>query len=143
MADVGAGQMSPARKVLYWWDPMMPAHKSDKPGKSPMGMDMVPVYEGAAPSSEAEGVVTVSPAVIQSLGVRTAVAKRTSLTPVIETFGTVGFDESRISHVNVRAKGKWFAGGGVLCPSPHPRRKRSRIWRADTGRMSRNPRCSS
>ena len=105
MADVGAGQMPSERKALYWWDPMMPAYRSDKPGKSPMGMDMVPVYEGAAPSSEAAGVVTVSPAVIQNLGVRTAIATRTSLTPVIETFGTVGYDESRISHVHTRAKG--------------------------------------
>ena len=105
MADMGTAQAPAGRKVLYWWDPMMPAYRSDEPGKSPMGMDMVPVYEGAAPSSEATGVVTVSPAVMQSLGVRAAVATRTSLTPVIETFGTVGFDESRISHVHVRAKG--------------------------------------
>ena len=33
------------RKVLYWTDPMMPGFKSEKPGKSPMGMDMVPVYD--------------------------------------------------------------------------------------------------
>jgi Cu(I)/Ag(I) efflux system membrane fusion protein len=36
-------------KILYWWDPMIPDFKSDKPGKSPMGMDMVPVYEGQEP----------------------------------------------------------------------------------------------
>src|SRR5712671_6817578 len=33
------------RKVLYWTDPMMPGFKSDKPGKSPMGMEMVPMYD--------------------------------------------------------------------------------------------------
>jgi membrane fusion protein, copper/silver efflux system len=92
------------RKVLYWWDPMMPGFKSDKPGKSPMGMDMVPVYEGDEPGGTA-GTVTVSPAVLQNLGVRTAAVERTTLSPAIRTFGTIGFDESRVSHVHVRAKG--------------------------------------
>jgi Cu(I)/Ag(I) efflux system membrane fusion protein len=42
------------RKVLYWTDPMLPGDRSDHPGKSPMGMDRVPVYEGdsAAPAAE-------------------------------------------------------------------------------------------
>jgi Cu(I)/Ag(I) efflux system membrane fusion protein len=95
---------SGGKKVLYWWDPMMPAFKSDKPGKSPMGMDMVPVYEGEEPGAE-PGVVTVSPAVANNLGVRTAAVERISLAPAIETFGTVSFDESRVSHVHVRSRG--------------------------------------
>lgn len=33
------------RKILYWTDPMLPGDRSDHPGKSPMGMDRVPVYE--------------------------------------------------------------------------------------------------
>ena len=32
------------RKVLYWYDSMNPANRSDKPGKSPDGMDLVPKY---------------------------------------------------------------------------------------------------
>ena len=32
------------RKPLYWYDPMFPEQKFDKPGKSPfMNMDLVPV----------------------------------------------------------------------------------------------------
>jgi multidrug efflux pump subunit AcrA (membrane-fusion protein) len=31
-------------KVLFWVDAMNPAYKSDKPGKAPDGMDLVPVY---------------------------------------------------------------------------------------------------
>lgn len=34
------------RKVLYWYDPMNPAHRSDKPAKAPDGMDLVPMYAG-------------------------------------------------------------------------------------------------
>jgi membrane fusion protein, copper/silver efflux system len=35
----------PDRKILYWYDPMHPNYKSDKPGKAPdCGMDLVPKY---------------------------------------------------------------------------------------------------
>ena len=33
------------RKIKYWRAPMNPNYISDKPGKSPMGMDLIPVYE--------------------------------------------------------------------------------------------------
>ena len=32
-------------KILYWVAPMDPNFRKDGPGKSPMGMDLVPVYE--------------------------------------------------------------------------------------------------
>ncbi|MBI3364761.1 MAG: efflux RND transporter periplasmic adaptor subunit [Ignavibacteriae bacterium] len=32
------------RKILYWTDPMLPGDRSDHPGKSPMGMERIPVY---------------------------------------------------------------------------------------------------
>jgi Cu(I)/Ag(I) efflux system membrane fusion protein len=35
---------APERKVLYWYDPMVPAQHFAKPGKSPMGMELVPKY---------------------------------------------------------------------------------------------------
>ncbi len=35
----------PERKILYWTDPMIQGDRSDRPGKSPMGMERVPVYE--------------------------------------------------------------------------------------------------
>lgn len=31
-------------KVLYWYDPMNPASRSDKPGTAPDGMELVPMY---------------------------------------------------------------------------------------------------
>src|SRR5512139_2120405 len=44
------------RKILYYVDPMNPAHTSDRPGKAPCGMDMEPVYAdttlGTASGSE-------------------------------------------------------------------------------------------
>ena len=43
------------RKVLFWTDPMNPGRKSDKPGKAPDGMDLVPVYAESATSPAAAG----------------------------------------------------------------------------------------
>lgn len=44
-ADHSQHQATPQRKVLYWYDPMHPSYKSDKPGKAPdCGMDLVPKY---------------------------------------------------------------------------------------------------
>src|SRR3954453_1149341 len=93
-------------RILYWWDPMIPDFKSDKPGKSPMGMDMVPVYEGQNQAkTEETGVVTVSAAAMNNLGVRTAAVERMTLTPTVETFGSITFDESRTAHLHVRGRG--------------------------------------
>ena len=43
--DHSQHQEKPVRKLLYWYDPMHPDYKSDKPGKAPdCGMDLVPKY---------------------------------------------------------------------------------------------------
>ncbi len=46
-----------------------------------------------------------SPAVEQSLGVRTSKAERRSLSRKIEATGYVGFDETRVSQINLRTEG--------------------------------------
>ncbi|MBF8270867.1 MAG: rane fusion protein, partial [Gammaproteobacteria bacterium] len=102
-----AGGASTDREILYWWDPMMPAYRSDKPGKSPMGMDLVPVYANAAAggSGSDQSTVTISPAVVNNLGVRTAKVTTGNLWRKIETVGYVDLDETKISHVHVRTEG--------------------------------------
>ncbi len=41
-------QKAPEKKVLFWYDPMKPDTKFDKPGKSPfMDMDLVQVFQHA------------------------------------------------------------------------------------------------
>jgi Cu(I)/Ag(I) efflux system membrane fusion protein len=43
--DHSEHQVKPVRKILYWYDPMHPEYKADKPGKAPdCGMDLVPKY---------------------------------------------------------------------------------------------------
>ena len=78
------------RKVLYWYDPMVPQQHFDKPGKSPfMDMQLVPVYA----DDQGGSGVKVSPDVQQNLGIRTAVVARTEVATSLDAVGTVQFDE--------------------------------------------------
>ncbi len=88
------------KKILYWVAPMDPAYRRDGPGKSPMGMDLVPVYDEGAGLS-----VKISPVVENNMGVRTAVAEYNKLWRSINTVGYVDFDENKISHIHLRTKG--------------------------------------
>lgn len=88
-------------EILYWVAPMDPNYKRDKPGKSPMGMDLVPVYA----SDEKSNVVTISPEVVQNLGIRTETAERSRLWRGIDTVGYVDYDESKVSHIHLRTSG--------------------------------------
>lgn len=90
---------------LYWVAPMDPNYKRDKPGKSPMGMDLIPVYAEDAAQDQAPGAVKIDPAVENNLGVKVASAQMTPLTPSIETVGYVAFDESQLWQTNVRVAG--------------------------------------
>lgn len=93
----GAG----ARKILYWRAPMDPSYVSDKPGKSPMGMDLVPVYADEASS----GDVRVSPAVVQSIGITTTEVTRGPLDKSIRTYGTATWDETSLAALNAKVDG--------------------------------------
>ena len=89
-------------EILYWVAPMDPAFRRDEPGKSPMGMDLVPIYAEEGADSDA---VHISSSVEQSLGVRTSKAERRSLWRKVQATGYVGFDESRVSQINLRTEG--------------------------------------
>lgn len=89
------------KKILYWVAPMDASYRRDKPGKSLMGMDLIPVYEDGE-----EGLtVKISPIVENNMGVRTAKVTRDKLWRRIDTVGYVGFDESKISTIHLRTKG--------------------------------------
>jgi Cu(I)/Ag(I) efflux system membrane fusion protein len=93
----------PGRKVLYWYDPMVPAQHFDKPGKSPfMDMQLVPRYadEGAA-----EAGVQIDPARLQSLGVRYATVERVSFADELTAPGLLEFNQRDVAIVQARASG--------------------------------------
>jgi RND family efflux transporter MFP subunit len=91
------------RKIKYWVAPMDPNYIRYKPGKSPMGMDLVPVYEDTG--QEAPGVIRVSPAAIQSMGVTTTKVEVRPLSRITLTVGTVTFDERNLSVLNTKVNG--------------------------------------
>ena len=91
---------------LYWVAPMDPNYQRDKPGKSPMGMDLIPVYaDDVSGGSDKAGTVFIDPSVENNLGVKTAKVELEALSPRIETVGYVAFDESALWQTNVRAAG--------------------------------------
>jgi Cu(I)/Ag(I) efflux system membrane fusion protein len=110
-----SAQATPAdREILYWVAPMDPNFRRDKPGKSPMGMDLVPVYadqQGSGSDTAGDGV-RIAPAVENNLGVRTEVASVRPMWRKIEATGYVGFDETRIGHIHLRTEG-WIVRQAV------------------------------
>jgi Cu(I)/Ag(I) efflux system membrane fusion protein len=91
------------REILYWVAPMDANYRRDKPGKSPMGMELVPVYADADGGDGSS--ISIAPEVVQNLGVRTAVAERSRLWRGIDTVGYVDYDESKVSHIHLRTEG--------------------------------------
>lgn len=91
------------RKVLYWYDPMVPSQHFDKPGKSPfMDMQLVPKYADEAESGTG---VAIDPARTQNLGLRTAVVRRGTLGSTLTATGTIDFNQRDVVIVQARAAG--------------------------------------
>jgi Cu(I)/Ag(I) efflux system membrane fusion protein len=99
----GDGTTAADRDVLYWVAPMDDNYRRDEPGQSPMGMDLVPVYADEVDGQP--GVVAIDSTIVSNLGVRTAIAKRGSLSRLIDTVGYVSFDEDTVHHVHTRVDG--------------------------------------
>lgn len=92
-------------EILYWVAPMDPDFRRDGPGKSPMGMDLVPVYAEAEHGVEAEDAIYVSPSVKHNLGVRTNAVSVRPLWRRVSATGFVGFDEDLLSRLHMRTSG--------------------------------------
>lgn len=93
-------------KPLYWVAPMDPNYRRDKPGQSPMGMDLIPVYDNAKSANDAgPGTIKVEPHVVNNLGVRIATVEKKALKEKIFTVGYVKFDENKLIHIHPRVSG--------------------------------------
>ncbi|MBU2117242.1 MAG: efflux RND transporter periplasmic adaptor subunit [Alphaproteobacteria bacterium] len=92
------------REVLYWYDPMVPAQKFDKPGKSPfMDMQLVPRYADDAAGAAAG--VRIDPALTQNLGVRFATVRSGTLDGDLNASAVVDYNERDVAVVQTRASG--------------------------------------
>ncbi|MCF8720595.1 efflux RND transporter periplasmic adaptor subunit [Nitrospina gracilis] len=97
----GMKQEKEGRKVKYWQAPMDPSYKRDKPGKSPMGMDLIPVYEDETEDS----AIKINPTVVQNIGVKTEKVRVRKLTHEIRTTGTLTYDERKVHHIHTKFGG--------------------------------------
>lgn len=96
-----SGSAEAGQEPLYWVAPMDSNFRRDEPGLSPMGMELVPVYE----ESGADNTIQVSSAILQNLGLRTARVERMDLFREIEIVGYTRWDESGIQMLHPRAEG--------------------------------------
>ena len=97
-----ASAMAVQKKIKYYRNPMGLPDTSPVPKKDSMGMDYIPVYEG----EDESGIVTVSPARLQMLGVRTMpVQTRSGLSRSIRATGTVQAAEDSLAVVNTKFDG--------------------------------------
>jgi membrane fusion protein, copper/silver efflux system len=100
------GSSNQTRKILYWYDPMHPAYRSDKAGIAPdCGMTLVPKYADEGTANLPAGTVIIPQDKQVLAGIRTAIVERKSLTRDIRTTAQIVADESRISHVHVKVGG--------------------------------------
>lgn len=91
------------REVLYWYDPMVPSQRFDKPGKSPfMDMQLVPKY---ADEVDAGGGVQIDPGKTQNLGIRLATVESGTLPSGLTATGVVEFNERDVAIVQAKAAG--------------------------------------
>ncbi|MDE2782890.1 MAG: efflux RND transporter periplasmic adaptor subunit [Gemmatimonadota bacterium] len=123
MAEDVQGELAGGeRRILYWRAPMDPSYTSDRPGKSPMGMDLVPVYEdevleaagavGAPGARAGTGSIRVSQAFLQNFAVRTTDVRRGALPVSIRTVGILAHNEERVVSVQTKYEG-WIEQASV------------------------------
>lgn len=100
-----AAKPAVSRKILYYYDPMVPLEHYDKPGLSSMGMQTQPKY--AEPEAATTGTpgVAIEPGAMQNLGVRTAEARIGTLASGLDVTATVEFDQRQVAVVQARSAG--------------------------------------
>ncbi len=93
------------RKVLYYYDPMFPQQKFDKPGKSPfMGMQLEPKYADQGGAGAAPGI-TIDPSAMQNLGIRVVAAQMGTLAATLNVTGSIDFNQRDVAIIQARSGG--------------------------------------
>lgn len=93
------------RKVLFWYDPMKPDTKFDKPGKSPfMDMDLVPKYADEQDAQSGKGV-RIDPTMVQNLGLKTATVDKGHLRYSQTVPANISFNDYQYAIVQARSAG--------------------------------------
>lgn len=103
-ASSGSAADGSGKKVLYWYDTMVPQQHFDHPGLSPMGMQMVPKY-AVVNAPDDKGMVSINPATVQNLGVRTATVERRVLAAAVQVPGTITWNLRQATTISARVDG--------------------------------------
>jgi Cu(I)/Ag(I) efflux system membrane fusion protein len=98
-----SGEKRKEREILYWRAPMDPTEIYDKPGKSKMGMDLVPLYEGE--EAGGAGSILIDGTIQQNMNLRTAPVERRNIESVIRAFGNVTYAQDEEYSVSTKITG--------------------------------------
>ncbi|HVR91446.1 MAG TPA: efflux RND transporter periplasmic adaptor subunit [Novosphingobium sp.] len=102
--EAGSGQAG--RKILYWYDPMVPTEHYDNPGSlSSMGMKTQPKYADEGAGDGAAPRVSIDPAAMQNLGSRVVEAKLGSLAATLNVTGSIEFNQRDVAIIQARSGG--------------------------------------
>jgi len=101
-SDASGEKPAGERKILYWQAPMNPTEIYDKPGKSKMGMDLVPVYEDEV---SAGSTVKIDPVTVQNMGVRFALVEKRDFVRPIRTVGMITYNEEKMYEISSKISG--------------------------------------
>jgi membrane fusion protein, copper/silver efflux system len=112
---------SEQREILFYRNPMNPSRTSPVPARDEMGMDYIPVYADDEGARTSPGTVSIDPAIVQNIGVRTAAVERRELAREIRTVGRVDYDEEGLVRVHLRSDG-WVEKLLVTKTGQHVRR---------------------
>ena len=108
------------REVLYWVAPMNPNYRMDKPGKSPMGMDLVPVYADEKEDDTEEknieketsnnnqlerATVSIPAETIQKMGIRIEKVEKVAFGARMRSYGEVSENIRLQSDISTRVSG--------------------------------------
>ena len=102
-AQAASEEPGKERKVLYWQAPMDPTEIYDQPGKSKMGMDLIPVYEGD--EAGGAGSILIDGSMQQNMNLRLAKVENRAISSVIRAFGKVTYAQDQQYSVNTKISG--------------------------------------
>ena len=101
-----AGPVQSERKILYWYDPMVPQEHYDNPGAlSSMGMKTQPRYADDGTANGGTPGVSIDPAAMQNLGIRVVSAQMGSLAATLNVTGSIDFNQRDVAIIQARSGG--------------------------------------
>jgi Cu(I)/Ag(I) efflux system membrane fusion protein len=105
-ASAPSSASAPTKKLLYYYDPMVPLEHYDNPDTlSSMGMKTVPKYAEAGDAAGGTPDVKIDPALAQNFGMRVVAVTRGELSQGVTATGVVDFNQRDLAVMQARSGG--------------------------------------